>query len=88
MRRSVKKNLVPLVPAMVQEATNIHALPTGEVTQHSYKSVLKQDAWKDDLEDALQDISDEMMSPKARAIKEMLHVGPKVNAYNKRNGRN
>src|SRR3954468_18030741 len=83
LRKQLKKTLVPRVPAMVREVSNIHVLPTGKVTQHSYKTVLKTDAWKDDLEEALQQIADDMIEPKAKAIRDMLAIGPKVNQYNK-----
>src|SRR4051812_14093155 len=84
LRKQLKKTVVPRVPVMVREASNIHELPTGhKVTQHSYKTVLKTDAWKSDLDDALQQVSDDMIQPKAKAIREMLAVGPKVNQFNK-----
>lgn len=83
MRRNLKKHLAPKVPKMVMEVSNIHALPTGEVKQHSYKSTLKQDAWKDDLQEALDQINEDMIQPRSRAIRDMLAIGPKVNQFNK-----
>jgi SPP1 gp7 family putative phage head morphogenesis protein len=83
LRKQLKKTLVPRVPAMVSEVSNIHVLPTGEVTQHSYKTVLKTDAWDEDLKEALQQITDDMVAPTNKAIRDMLAIGPKVNQFNK-----
>jgi SPP1 gp7 family putative phage head morphogenesis protein len=83
LRKQLKKTLAPRVPAMVREVSNIHYLPTGKVEQHSYKTVLKTDAWQDELNEALQQIEEDMVAPTNKAIRDMLSIGPKINQYNK-----
>lgn len=79
MRKSIRRHLVPLVPDVTEEAANIHALPTGEVKQGSYR----HDAWQDDLYDAFQKIAEDMVGPQQHVTKQMISYGPKINEYNK-----
>src|SRR6266576_1626169 len=74
MRKLITKHLIPVVPRMTDEAGNIHALPTGEV---------RQDAWQDELRDALTKIAKDMVDPVERTIKKMPQHGVKVNQFNK-----
>jgi SPP1 gp7 family putative phage head morphogenesis protein len=73
-KKLLKKHMSPIVPLMVKEASNIHALPTGEV---------RQDAWQDELRDAFSKIAKDMGKPTETALKQMSAIGPRVNEYNK-----
>lgn len=74
MKALFKKHMAPSVPGMVAEATDIH-LPTG---------MIRQDAWQDDLHNAIRRITEEMTTPVNRAIKDAVtRIGPGVNSYNK-----
>jgi SPP1 gp7 family putative phage head morphogenesis protein len=75
LKLAVKKHLVPAVPDMVAEASDIHALPHGNVVRH--------DAWQDDLRRAMDRIAKDMVDPTNTAIKRMLARGPQINQYNK-----
>ena len=75
LKLSLKKHMSPIVPVMVAEASDIHALPHGEI--------VRQDAWQDDLRIAMDKIAKEMVDPTNRTIKQMVALGPQVNQYNK-----
>jgi len=74
MRKLLDKHLVSIVPNLVEEPTDIHALPTG---------VVRQDAWQDELRDALNKIAKDMVDPVNATIKRMPTHGARVNQFNK-----
>ena len=74
MRKSISKYLLPKIPRMVDEAVNIHAIPTGEV---------RQDAWQVDLRTALNNIAKDMVDPVNQTIKQVPRHAVKINQYNK-----
>jgi len=78
-RKSIKHHIVPIIPSITKEASNIHALPTGEVTQGSYR----HDAWQDELYDAFQKIAEDMVGPQQHVTKQMISYGAKINEHNK-----
>jgi SPP1 gp7 family putative phage head morphogenesis protein len=75
LKLSIKKHLAPVVPKMAAEAGDIHALPTG--------TIVRQDAWQDDMRRAMDKIAREMVDPTDRTIKQMIALGPQINRYNK-----
>jgi SPP1 gp7 family putative phage head morphogenesis protein len=75
LKVAIKKHMVPVVPDMVAEASDIHALPHGTIVRH--------DAWADDMRRAMDRIARDMVNPTNNAIKQMLALGPQVNQYNK-----
>ena len=75
LKLSLKKHFAPIVPKMVAEASDIHALPTG--------TIVRQDAWQDDMRRAMEKIAREMVDPTDRTIKQMIALGPQINRYNK-----
>jgi SPP1 gp7 family putative phage head morphogenesis protein len=76
LKKAIARRLTPLVPRMTREAADIHKLPRG-------LGEVKQDAWSDELHDALEQIAEDMVSPKIQTFKKMTKIGPQVNQYNK-----
>jgi len=75
LKLSLKRNLVPIVPDMVAEVTSHMEHPSG--------TMIRYDAWQDDLRRQFAKIAKEMVTPTNKAIRDMLVLGPKVNNYNK-----
>lgn len=74
MRKAVKHHINPIVPKMVAEVTD---------TSHPVGGSIRQDAWADDLANAMQKIGRDMQKPTDAIIKRMKEMGPKINKYNK-----
>jgi SPP1 gp7 family putative phage head morphogenesis protein len=75
LKIAVKKHLIPVIPTMVAEASDIHALPHGSVVRH--------DAWQEDLQSAMSKIAKDMTDPTNATIRKMAALGPQINRYNK-----
>ena len=75
LKIAVKKHLIPVIPTMVAEASDIHALPHGSVVRH--------DAWQEDLRSAMSKIAKDMTDPTNATIRKMAALGPQINRYNK-----
>ena len=75
LKLALKKHMSPVVPVMVAEASDIHALPHG--------TIIRYDAWQDDLRRAMAKIAKDMVDPTNTAIKRMIALGPQINRYNK-----
>lgn len=74
MRKAVKRHFNPIVPKMVAEVTD---------TSHPVGGHIRQDAWADELSNAMQKIGRDMQKPTDETIKRMKELGPKINKYNK-----
>jgi len=75
MRISLKKHIGSIAHKLTIEASDIHALPTGQV--------VRQDAgWQDDLYNAFQKIAEDMVGPKRTTTKAMTSYAPKINQNN------
>jgi len=74
LKLSLKKRMVPVIPRITAEASDIHAIPTG---------VVRQDAWQDELYDVFQKVASDMVVPKQITVRRMTKVAPQVNQYNK-----
>ena len=75
LKKSIKRNLVPLVPDMVQEVTDHLVHPKGMMVRH--------DAWADDIHRAFAKIAQEMVAPERNAVKDAIGTGLRVNHFNK-----
>jgi len=75
LKLSLKKHMAPIVPKMAAEVTNHLELPTG--------TMVRQDAWQDDLRTAFERIVRDMGKPVDDTIKSMIKYGPMTNQYNK-----
>jgi SPP1 gp7 family putative phage head morphogenesis protein len=75
LKAAIKRHMVPLVPDMVKEVTDHLELPHG--------TMIRADAWADDMRRAMDRIAKDMVNPTNNAIKQMLALGPQVNQYNK-----
>jgi SPP1 gp7 family putative phage head morphogenesis protein len=75
LRLSLKRHMIPAIPNMVAEAANIHHLPTG--------SVVRVDAWRDDLYEVFQKIAKDMVDPKKLTFARATKVPLQVNDYNR-----
>jgi SPP1 gp7 family putative phage head morphogenesis protein len=74
MRKAVKHYLHPIVENVTSEITD---------KSHPAGGHIRQDAWQDDLNTAMKNIADDMVSPTNATIKRMLPIAPQVNQYNK-----
>lgn len=75
LKLSLKRNLAPIVPDMVAEVTSHMEHPSG--------TMIRYDAWQDDLRRIFANIAKEMVTPTNKAIRDMLALGPRINGYNK-----
>ena len=75
LKSSLKRNMGPIVPDMVKEVTSSLEHPSG--------TMVRFDAWQDDLLRALSKIAREMVTPTNRAVQDMIALGPRVTKFNK-----
>ncbi len=76
LKMNLKTLLAPAVPDMVAEVTSTLNHPAGG-------TMVRYDAWQDDLRRIFANITKEMVTPTNKAIKDMLVLGPKLNKFNK-----
>lgn len=80
LKLALKKHLAPVVPEMVLEVSDIHAIPTGKVRQDARRTGM---GWHHLLNNALHKIGQDMMQPVNKTIRDMQRIGGRVNDYNK-----
>jgi SPP1 gp7 family putative phage head morphogenesis protein len=76
LKMKLKTLLAPAVPDMVAEVTSTLNHPAGG-------TMVRYDAWQNDLRRIFANITKEMVTPTNKAIKDMLVLGPKLNKFNK-----
>jgi len=79
MRISLRKHLLPIIPKLVKEAVDI-SLPSGDIIQDA-------EGWSDELNDALENVANDMTRSSRITIEESRKIGLDTNKFNLREWR-